>query len=64
MDDAFVAYGVGHADGKAGRQDESRVQSPETGVDYQVGLVDGQLAAFGDALVAAIRKAMGDKLDG
>jgi len=64
MDDAFVAYGAGHADGKAGRADAARSENPETGVDYQVGIVDGQLAAFEDALVAAIRKAMGDKLDG
>ena len=64
MDDAFDAYGAGHADGKAGRTDAGRSENPETGVDYQVGIVDGQLAAFEDALVAAIRKAMGDKLDG
>ena len=64
MDDAIVAYGEGHADGTAGRSDAARARNPQTGADYQVGLVDGQLAAFGDALVAAIRKAMGDKLDG
>jgi hypothetical protein len=64
MDDAFVAYGEGHADGKAGRTDAVRAESPETGADYRVGLVDGQLAAFENALVAAIRKAMGDRLDG
>jgi hypothetical protein len=64
MDDAFVAYGEGHADGKAGRSDAARAEDPGTGADYRVGLVDGQLAAFEDALVAAIRRAMGDKLDG
>ncbi|MCU7728172.1 hypothetical protein ODJ79_31025 [Actinoplanes sp. KI2] len=64
MDDALVAYGEGHADGRAGREDAGRAENPETGADYQVGLVDGQLAAFEDALVAAIRQAMGGKLDG
>ena len=64
MDDAFVAYGAGHADGRAGRADPARSANPETGTDYRVGLADGQLDAFEDALVAAIRKAMGDKLDG
>jgi len=64
MDDVFVAYGEGHADGRAGRTDAARARNPETGADYQVGLVDGRLAAFEDALVAAIRKAMGDQLDG
>jgi hypothetical protein len=64
MDDAIVAYGEGHADGKAGRPDAARARNPRTGADYQVGLVDGQLAAFEDALVAAIREAMGDQLDG
>jgi hypothetical protein len=64
MDDAFVAYGDGHADGRTGRADAVRGEHPETGADYQVGVADGQLAAFEDALVAAIRKAMGDKLDG
>jgi hypothetical protein len=60
MDDAFVAYGDGRADGLAGREDATRAAD----ADYRVGLVDGQLAAFEDALVAAIRRAMGDKLDG
>ena len=64
MDDAFVAYGEGHADGRAGHEDAGRAENPETGADYRVGRVDGQLAAFEDALVAAIRQAMGDKLDG
>ena len=64
MDDAFVAYGEGHADGRAGREDADRAEHPDTGADYQVGRVDGQLAAFEDALVAAIRRAMGGKLDG
>ena len=64
MDDAFVAYGEGHADGRAGRGDAARADDPATGADYRVGLVDGQLAAFEDALVAAIRRAMGDQLDG
>jgi hypothetical protein len=64
MDDSFVAYGEGHADGRAGRADADRAENPQTGADYQVGLADGQLAAFEDALVAAIRRAMGGKLDG
>jgi len=64
MDDAFVAYRQGHADGRAGRADAARGGHPETGADYKVGVADGRLAAFEDALIDAIRKAMGDKLDG
>jgi|KBSSwiStaDraftv2_1062776.scaffolds.fasta_scaffold685858_2 hypothetical protein len=64
MDDAFVAYRQGHADGRAGRPDAARGADPETGADYKVGVSDGRLAAFEDALIDAIRKAMGDKLDG
>ena len=64
MEDAFVAYGAGHADGRAGREDVARAGDARTGADYRVGLVDGQLAAFEDALTEAIRRAMGDRLDG
>ena len=60
MDDALAAYGDGHADGAAGRHDAGRAEDPATGADYRVGLVDGQLAAFEEALVAAIRRAMGE----
>ena len=56
MDDALAAYGDGHADGLAGRENHERSDDP----DYRVGLVDGQLAAFEEALVQAIRKALGD----
>jgi hypothetical protein len=61
MDDALAAYGTGMADGIAGRNDAGRAEHPQTGADYQVGVVDGQLAAFEEALVAAIRKAMDEK---
>jgi hypothetical protein len=61
MDDALVAYGAGRADGKAGRNDSGRAVDPQTGADYLVGVVDGQIAAFEDALVAAIRRALDDK---
>ncbi|MEU4236950.1 hypothetical protein [Actinoplanes sp. NPDC026619] len=61
MDDALVAYGAGHADGKAGVNDSGRAVNPQTGADYLVGIVDGQIAAFEEALIAAIRKAMDDK---
>ncbi|MFI5892468.1 hypothetical protein ACIA5D_20405 [Actinoplanes sp. NPDC051513] len=64
MDDALAAYGTGHADGLAGTHDATAAVDPQTGPDYLVGVVDGQVAAFEEALVAAIRKAMGDKLDG
>jgi hypothetical protein len=60
MDDALAAYGSGHADGVAGHEDAARAGDPVTGPDYRVGVVDGQLAAFEEALVAAIRKAMGE----
>jgi hypothetical protein len=61
MDDALVAYGAGHADGAAGRHDGDKAVDPQTGADYLVGVVDGQIAAFEDALVAAIRRALDDK---
>jgi hypothetical protein len=64
MDNALVAYGEGHADGRAGRRDAGRADDPATGADYRAGLADGQLAAFEHALVDAIRRAMGDQLDG
>jgi hypothetical protein len=61
MDDALVAYGAGHADGKAGLHDSDKAVDSVTGADYLVGIVDGQVAAFEDALVTAIRKALADK---
>jgi|tagenome__1003787_1003787.scaffolds.fasta_scaffold15057488_1 hypothetical protein len=64
MDDALAAYGTGHTDGMAGVHDAGRAADPQTGPDYLVGIVDGQMAAFEEALIAAVRKAMGDKLDG
>ncbi|GIE94673.1 hypothetical protein [Paractinoplanes rishiriensis] len=60
MDDALHAYGSGHADGLAGRRDAALAESPATGPDYLVGLVDGQVAAFEAALIAAVRKALGE----
>jgi hypothetical protein len=62
MNDALTAYGTGHADGMAGRHDADLAANPRTGPDYLVGIVDGQVAAFEQALVTAIRKAMGDQL--
>ncbi|WP_433360189.1 hypothetical protein ACQPZX_26280 [Actinoplanes sp. CA-142083] len=64
MDDALAAYGTGHADGMAGVRDATRAEDPQTGPDYLVGVGDGQMAAFEEALIAAVRRAMGDKLDG
>ena len=61
MDDALVAYGAGHADGMTGRHDSDRAVDPATGADYLVGVADGQLAAFADALVAAVRAALEQK---
>ncbi|GAA0582598.1 hypothetical protein GCM10010172_79660 [Paractinoplanes ferrugineus] len=64
MDDALVAYGAGHADGKAGAHDGAKAVDPATGADYLVGIVDGQVAAFEEALVAAVRRALDRKSDG
>ena len=61
MDDELAAYGSGHADGMAGLRDSDRAGDPRTGADYLVGIVDGQIAAFEDALITAIRKAMEDR---
>jgi len=61
MDDALVAYDAGHADGRAGRRDGDKAGDPATGADYRVGIADGQLAAFEDALVTAIRAALDRK---
>jgi hypothetical protein len=56
MDDALRAYGTGHADGLAGRRDDTRTDDP----DYVTGLLDGQMVAFSEALIAAVRKALGE----
>jgi len=58
MDDAFAAYGAGHADGLAGRGDGASALDPATGADYRAGLMDGQLAAFETALIEAVRRAL------
>ena len=58
MDDAFAAYGAGHTDGEAGREDPAAAGDPTTGADYRAGLLDGQVAAFETALIAAIREAL------
>ena len=55
MDDALQAYGFGYADGVAGQRDAAFADDP----DYVVGLVDGQLVAFEEALVTAVRKVLG-----
>ncbi|WP_127507140.1 hypothetical protein [Actinoplanes solisilvae] len=56
-DSSLKAYDEGRSDGEAGRRCPERADDP----DYRVGLVDGQLAAFEAALIAAIRKAMDGK---
>ncbi len=61
MDDALRAYEAGRADGLAGRHDLRRAGRPETGADYRVGMVDGQMAAFEAGLIDAVRKALGHR---
>jgi hypothetical protein len=61
MDDALAAYDAGHTDGHAGLRDLARASDPRTGPDYRVGLLDGQLAAFEQALVEAVRRALDEK---
>ncbi|MEV4348515.1 hypothetical protein AB0J83_29010 [Actinoplanes sp. NPDC049596] len=57
-DDALRAYEDGRADGLAGKhKDETRAGDP----DYLVGLVDGQVSAFEENLLAAIRRALDGK---
>jgi hypothetical protein len=58
MDDALVAYEAGRSDGFGGRRDAGRAAHPETGADYRVGIVDGQVARFEADLIAAVRKAL------
>jgi len=61
MDEALTAYDAGHTDGRAGLRDLARAGDPRTGPDYRVGLLDGQLAAFEQALVEAVRRALQEK---
>jgi len=58
MDEAFAAYGAGHADGLAGRGDGVSADDTGTGADYRAGLLDGQVAAFETALIDAVRRAL------
>jgi hypothetical protein len=60
MDEALQVYGFGRADGLVGRRDANLADDPVTRPDYLVGLVDGQLAAFEEALITAVRKALGE----
>ena len=60
MEEAFQAYTAGHTDGSAGTHDRSRAHDPETGQDYRVGVVDGSVAAFQSALVAEVRRLLGE----
>ncbi len=46
MDEAFTAYRLGHADGLAGRRDETLSQHRQTGPDYRIGLLDGRIMVF------------------
>jgi hypothetical protein len=64
MDDALAAYDTGRTDGHAGHRDPDRADHPRTGPDYLVGVVDGQLAAFEEELVRAIRRALDTKQNG
>ncbi|MEU8819528.1 hypothetical protein [Actinoplanes sp. NPDC048796] len=54
MDDAFLAYEAGRADGMAARRDPVRAQHPETGPDYRMGFLDGRIEVF--KLLATARK--------
>ncbi|GAA0505694.1 hypothetical protein Ade02nite_72050 [Paractinoplanes deccanensis] len=57
-DSALRDYESGRADGLAGRgKDETLADNP----DYLVGLVDGQVSAFEENLLAAIRRALDGK---
>jgi hypothetical protein len=56
MEEAFMAYAAGHADGSAGRRDAQSADDPETGSDYRIGVVDGSVAAFQAELVAEVRR--------
>jgi hypothetical protein len=60
MDDSLQAYTAGHADGAAGRRNPQRAENPETGPDYQVGVVDGSVAAFQAELLAEVRRLLGE----
>jgi hypothetical protein len=58
VDDALQAYDAGRADGCAGRHDTGRAGEPSTGADYLVGIVDGQMNAFEENLLTAVRAAL------
>ncbi|GAA2695382.1 hypothetical protein [Actinoplanes palleronii] len=60
MEEAFLAYTAGHADGSAGRRDTHSAEDPETGNDYRIGVVDGSVAAFQAELVAEVRRLLGE----
>jgi hypothetical protein len=60
MEDALAAYGAGHTDGHAGVCDATLAADPETGADYRTGLLDGQVVAFEEALLDAVRRALGE----
>ncbi len=60
MEEAFVAYNAGHADGSAGRRDTRSAEDPETGPDYRIGVVDGSVAAFQAELIAEVRRLLGE----
>jgi hypothetical protein len=60
MEEAFLAYNAGHADGSAGRRDAQLADDPETGSDYRIGVVDGSVAAFQAELVAEVRRLLGE----
>ncbi|GAA4972567.1 hypothetical protein [Actinoplanes utahensis] len=60
MEEAFLAYTAGRADGEAGHRDLTRADHPETGQDYRVGVVDGSVVAFQAELVAEVRRLLGE----
>ncbi|GIE84409.1 hypothetical protein [Actinoplanes regularis] len=62
MEESFLAYTAGHADGSAGRRDAQRADDPETGPDYRIGVVDGGVAAFQAELIAEVRRLQDESL--
>ncbi len=62
MDEAFLAYTAGRADGSAGRRDARLADDPETGSDYRIGVVDGGVAAFQAELIAEVRRLQDENL--
>ena len=58
MDEQFIAYETGRADGIAAHRDEARAEHPTLGRDYRVGFLDGRIEVF--RLMADLRKIVED----